>query len=99
MKGFIRVWNELDLKDIESSLIVVGELSSECFCCHKLGIELKAKTCPDCKAYFKYMGFRRKAQPHFLKRVKEEQPRLILIDFYDFKKTLGLRDARKLLDI
>jgi len=99
MKGFVRVWDELDLKDIEQSLIVVGELSSECYSCHKVGIDLKAKNCPDCKAFFKYMGFRRKAQPHFLKRIKEEQPRLILIDFDDLKRALGMRDARKLLDI
>jgi len=98
-KGFVRIWNEVGLQDIEKSLIVVGDLSSECFSCHKLGIELKSRTCPDCGAFFKYMGFRRKVQPNFLKRIKEEQPRLILIDFDDFKKALGNRDARKLLDI
>lgn len=99
MKGFLRVWTEFNLQDVEKSLIVVGELSSECFSCHKLGIELKSRTCPECKTFFKYMGFRRKVQPNFLKRIKEEQPRLILIDFDDFKRALGNRDARKLLDI
>ena len=58
MRGFLRVWQECDLQDIEKYLIVVGELSSECFACHKVGI-----------------------------------------DFEDFKKSIGKRDARKLLDI
>jgi len=99
VKGFLRIWKELDLQEIEKSLIVVGELSSECFSCHKLGIELKTRTCPNCGTFFKYMSFRRKVQPNFLKKLKEEQPRLILIDFDDFKRVLGKRDARKLLDI
>jgi Zn finger protein HypA/HybF involved in hydrogenase expression len=99
MKGLLRVWNELDLADIEKYLIVVGELSSECFSCHKIDLELKAQRCPNCGTYFKYMGFRRKVQISFLKKVKEELSYLILIDFDDFKKATGSRDARKILDI
>ncbi|MBN3040994.1 MAG: hypothetical protein JW867_07685 [Candidatus Omnitrophica bacterium] len=99
MKGFIRQWNEFELKDIESGMIVVGELSSECYNCHEVGIDKKARACPKCKTFFKYMGFRRKLQIPFLKKIKEEHPSLILIDFDDFKKALGQREARKLLDI
>lgn len=99
MKGFLRVWKELDLRDIEKHLIVVGELSSECFSCHKVGLDLKAKTCPNCGVNFKYMGFRRKAQMGFLYKVREEWPEIVFIDFEDFKKALGKRDARKILNI
>ena len=99
MKHYIRVWEELDLADVEKHLIVAGDLSAECFCCHKVGIGLKAKACPDCAAFFKYMGFRRKVQPSYLRKVKEELPRIVFIDFEDFKKFLGKRNARKLLDI
>ncbi|MCK4519910.1 MAG: hypothetical protein KAT96_01935 [Candidatus Omnitrophica bacterium] len=99
MKRFIRVWEELDLADVEKHLIVAGDLSAECFCCHKVGIDLKARACPNCSAFFKYMGFRRKVRLAYLHQIKEELPRIVFIDFEDFKKSLGTRDARKLLDI
>jgi len=99
MRRFVRVWEELDLADIEKHLIVVGDLSAECFCCHKIGIDSKARACPDCSAIFKYIGFRRKVQASYLQKVKGERPRIILIDFDDFKRSLGKRDARKLLDL
>lgn len=99
MKAFIRIWQKQDTKDIEKHLIVVGELSSECFNCHDLGIELHARACPGCGAMFKYMGFRRKLTPSHLQKVKDQNPRLILIDFEDFKQSVGKRDARSILDI
>jgi uncharacterized paraquat-inducible protein A len=66
MKGFLRIWSKLDLKEIENHLIVVGELSSECFSCHKVGISSKARECPYCGTKFKYMGFRRKINSSYL---------------------------------
>ena len=99
MKGILRAWQELDLKDIEKHLIVVGELSSECFSCHKIGIDSRVKECPHCQTNFKYMGFRRKTTVNYLRKMWEEFSQVILIDFDDFKKAVGKRDARKLLDI
>ena len=99
MKGFIREWKEFDLADLQDHLIVVGELSSECYHCHEVGLEKTARACPKCKTYFKYMGFRRKLQPSFLKKVKDETPSLILVDFDDIKKASGHDDARKLLGL
>ncbi len=99
MKEFIRIWEKADMADIEKKLIVVGDLSSECFCCHKVGINLKANFCPECGVHFKYVGFRRKVRPSFLKQMKDELPHLIFIDFDDFKQSLKKRDARKLLDL
>ena len=99
MKGFLRTWQQFDLKDVEKNLIVAGDLSSECFSCHKVGLGLTARTCPECAATFKYMGFRRKVRMSYLQKVRAEQPDIIFIDFEDFKKALGKRDARKILDI
>jgi len=99
MKKFIRVWRELDLKDIEKFLIVIGELSAECYACHKLGIDVTACACPACNAYFKYIAFRRKLEPSHLKRFREMFPEREIIDFDDFKKVVGKRNAHKLLDL
>ena len=99
MKGFVRVWKELDLLDVEKHLIVVGDLASECFSCHKIDLTAKTAVCPACGAAFKYMGFRRHLTMGYLKQVREELPHLVFIDFEDFKKAVGKHDARKLLDI
>ena len=99
MKGFVRVWKELDLADMERHLIVAGELSSECYGCHKIGIDLHSTVCPNCGVGFKYIAFRRKVTPSYLKRAKEELSHMTFVDFDDFKKSLSKRDARKLLDI
>jgi len=99
MKGFLRTWEEFDLGDIEKYLIVAGELSGECFSCHKVGLDLKVRSCPECRVVFKYMGFRRKVKMSYLQKVKKEWPRVIFIDFEDFKRCLNKRDARKILDI
>jgi hypothetical protein len=98
LKSYLRVWKEFDLTDVEKNLLVVGELSAECFACHKVGIDSKSKTCPDCGVSFKYIGFRRKDHINYLRKVKEENPNIIFIDFDDLKKALGKREARKMLD-
>lgn len=99
MRGLIRVWKELDVQDVEKHLIVVGELSSECFSCHKIGIEAKTQICPACGCGFKYMGFRRKLEISYLRKMSEEFPHLVFIDFEDFKKAIGKGEARRILNI
>lgn len=97
MRQFIRVWKELDLKEIEQSLLVIGELSAECYSCRKLGIEIKSYVCPQCGVAFKYVGFRRRVNPSYLNRIKEDFNGLVFIDFDDFKAMVNKRDARDLL--
>ena len=99
MKGFIRVWEERELADIGKHLIVLGELSAECFSCHKVGIDSKAKKCPNCNTDFKFLGFRKRATIYYLRKAREEFPDITLIDFDDFKKAIGQNAARKLLDM
>ena len=99
MKALLRTWQEFDLKDVEKFLIVHGELSAECYACHKIGLELKAISCSNCGTYFKYIGFRRKVTISYLHKLRQETPHLTLIDFDDFKKATGNQDARRLLDL
>jgi len=99
MREFLRVWKELDIKEIEKSLIVVGDLSAECYACHNIGIEKNTITCPGCGVSFKYMGFRRKVGHGYLKKLSQEMPYLAFIDFDDLKSLTNKSDARKLLDL
>ncbi|MFH1318573.1 MAG: hypothetical protein ABIH71_06115 [Candidatus Omnitrophota bacterium] len=48
--------------------------------------------------FFKYTGFRRKDPINYLRRVKDEDPGMVFIDFDDFKKATNKRDAKNLLD-
>ncbi|MBD3245867.1 MAG: hypothetical protein GF333_02530 [Candidatus Omnitrophica bacterium] len=99
MRGFLRIWKKFDLEEVEKHLIVVGELSSECYACHHLGLDARDAVCPQCGAAFKYMGFRRHLTMNYLQKLNDELPHMTFIDFEDFKKVRGKRDARRLLDM
>ncbi len=98
-RAFLRSWEEFNLQEIEKSLLVIGELSADCYSCHKIGIDLKAHVCPGCGTNFKYIGFRKKVDGAYVHRLKAEMPYAVFIDFEDFKKATGKNEARKLLDI
>jgi hypothetical protein len=90
---FLRVWQELNLEDIKQHLLVIGELSAECFNCHELGIDIKSRSCPNCGTVFKYLGFRRKLRSQDFKSFNQERTGVKLIDFFDFKKAINKEDA------
>jgi len=99
VKVFLRAWYKFDVDDIKNSLFVVGELSGECFSCHKVGVSIGEKTCPQCKKEFKFIAFRRRADFSVIERFRKMYPKEVFIDFDDFKKAIGKSSARKLLDI
>ncbi|MCF7894485.1 MAG: hypothetical protein K9L84_05455 [Candidatus Omnitrophica bacterium] len=90
---YLRIWKDLDTKDIKKHLLVVGELSAECFNCHELGIDSKSRSCPNCGTVFKYIGFRRKIRGQDFKSFDQERAGVKLIDFFDFKKAINKEDA------
>ena len=98
MKDFLRVWEKLNLEEIKNHLLVIGELSGECFSCHKVGIKIEEKRCPQCKKEFKYIGFRRKVNSSLIAKFKEIYPQATFIDFEDFKKALSKKEAKKILN-
>ena len=90
---FLRIWQELNLEDIKQHLLVVGELSAECFNCHELGIDSARRSCPNCGTVFKYIGFRRKLRAQDFKSFNQERAGVIIIDFFDFKKAINKENA------
>lgn len=91
--AFLRIWKKLKLEEVGRHLLVVGDLSAECFNCHNLGLKNESSSCPECGIKFRYIGFRRKLNPQDLKRFKEALPEAELIDFFDFKKALSKKEA------
>ncbi len=98
VKYFLRVWEELDLEEIKNHLLVIGELSGECFSCHKVGIKIEEKRCPQCRKEFKYIGFRRKINSSSIAKFRKIYPEVKFIDFEDFKKALFKKEAKKILN-
>jgi hypothetical protein len=99
MRVWLRVWQEIDLKDVEKHLVVIGQLSGECFNCHQIGLDKSLLICPNCNTKFKYIGFRTKVDPSLVAKLKEKYPYITFIDFDDFKRASSKKAARKILDI
>ena len=47
-KSMIRVWQEIDIKEIEPRLLIGGTVSADCGNCKEVGISFDAVTCPKC---------------------------------------------------
>ncbi len=91
MNELIRVWKEVDIKDIESHLLIVGLTSADCSNCRELGINYSTATsCQKCGTDFKYIASRGKE----IRKIKEKRPDLIFIDLEDYKKVTGFIKAK-----
>ena len=92
MNELIRVWKEVDIKDIKSHLLIVGLTSADCSNCRELGIDYSiATSCKKCGADFRYIASRGKE----IRRIKEKRPDLIFIDLEDYKKVAGSIKAKE----
>jgi len=89
---WIRTWVSKDLKDIESHILIAGELASDCGKCREIGLDiLNHRACPSCGTPFKYVTSRQAggtAPERFavIKRVRAKCSDLIFIDYDDYKK-------------
>lgn len=100
MKIFIRTIKEFDLDEACSHLLVVGDLTGDCFNCKELGLNYSTiKTCPKCKTEFRYITSRR--HPNFslknLFNLHKKRPDLICIEFNDVKEHKNREKARDFL--
>ena len=94
----IRVYENLDVKEIHKHLLIYGDLSGSCSHCGKIDLKLDATRCPECSAEFKYISFRN-IRSHVPKALKflAERPAVTLVDYDDYKKALGTMKAKEFL--
>ena len=60
MKALIRSAKVFDLDDVCQHLLVVGDLTGDCFNCKELGLDYaKIKSCPKCNMEFRYITSRK----------------------------------------
>ena len=94
-KRFIRVWNELDIKDISKHLIIIGELMGSCANCSHIGLDPYLDVCPKCKTEFEYATFTSEKDrgAQFVK-MRNQIPKKVFIDYSDFKRCKAEAKAR-----
>ena len=95
---YVRVFQKLDVKQINENLLIYGDLAAMCGKCQETDLPLRSHTCKSCGTEFKYIAFRN-VKNHLpkLKALSEERPSLMFIDYDDFKKNLNEVKARDVL--
>jgi hypothetical protein len=97
MKVLIRAIKEFDLDDVCQHLLVVGDLTGDCFNCKELGLDyLNIKSCPKCKVDFRYIASRSSSVPGLkaLSTLYKRRPELICIEFEDIKRHKSREQAK-----
>ena len=102
MEQYIRIWKTLDIREIESRLLIAGDTLGDCASCRCLGISYEKTSCPQCKTEFKYVTSRRiESHPsesfRIVERLKTKRPDLVFIDYSDYKRLSGKLKGRDLL--
>jgi len=97
MNVSIRVVKEFDIEEVCSHLLVVGDLTGDCFSCKELGLDYSTvKACPKCKTGFRYITSRR--APDFSLRnlsiLHKKRPDLVCIEFKDIKEHKNREKAK-----
>jgi hypothetical protein len=100
----LRVWKELDIKDIEHHLLVIGDMFGDCGHCKELGLEWKTvRTCPRCQTPFKYITLRVMTEHglekgYQISKIAQLRTDLTFIDYNDYKKTNAKDKAHRFFD-
>lgn len=99
---YVRVWTEVDLKDIEDHIIIVDDKYGHCPACKKIGIELKELSkCPSCGRVFKYVTSKdaQGGKKDIVTRTRKKLPALTFVDYNDYEHEIGKKKAESLFKI
>lgn len=98
-KKMLRIYQTVDFEDVRQHTLLYGDLAGSCSHCNALNVPLSASICPECRMEFRYIAFR-SVQHHRPKMSKliSENPRVLLIDFDDYKRTLAEVKAQEFWD-
>ncbi|MFA5088507.1 MAG: hypothetical protein WC552_05675 [Candidatus Omnitrophota bacterium] len=95
---YLRIYKKLDFNDVREHLLIYGDLAASCSKCNALDLKMDALKCPKCQTEFKYIAFRN-IRNHLPKipALDESRPHLIMVDFEDYKRLLGVSKAEEFL--
>ena len=100
MNVAIRTIKEFNLDDVSKHLLVVGDLTGDCFNCKELGLDyLKINICPNCKADFRYITSRKSGNTGLkpLFNLHRKRSDLVCIEFGDLKQHKDREKAKDFL--
>lgn len=99
---YIRIWTEVDIKDIQEHIIIVDDRYGFCPGCKEMGMRIDGlKKCPSCGREFKFVTSREAAQGggrafELIMRVKKKLPELTFVDYGDYERLTGKKNAETL---
>ncbi|MBN1531689.1 MAG: hypothetical protein JXA20_03420 [Spirochaetes bacterium] len=100
--GFIRIWSEVDIHEIQEHIVMVDDISGHCPKCKKIGIPLKGLTkCPSCGIEFRYVTSKeaRGGRSDIVTRIRKKLPDLVFVDYDDYDRLTGKDRAENLFKI
>lgn len=97
-KFYCRVAQELDYETVSKHLLIVGELTGDCFSCRQVGIDYsREKYCPQCNTDFRYISLRKNSneiKTGMLSRICLKRPDLTYVEYSDIKEIADRRKAK-----
>jgi uncharacterized Zn finger protein (UPF0148 family) len=96
MTDYMRIWQEVDIAEIQAHIVVVDDKFGFCPGCREIGIKLEGlHTCPSCGREFKYVTSRDKT-PAMVMRTRKKLPGLAFVDYDDYERLTGKKKAETL---
>jgi hypothetical protein len=95
----IRVWEELDLSDIEPHIVLVDDIQGFCPSCKKTGIKYEEfEKCPSCQTVFKYAATRETGahNAQIIDKIRKKAAHLTVIDHSDYTALLNKKKTQSL---
>jgi hypothetical protein len=97
MNYFIRVAREMDFDEVSKHLLVVGDLTGDCFSCREIGIDYtREKYCPKCRTDFKYIALRNAAKGAQIGKLCQRRPDLTYVEYGDIKEIADRQKAKNI---
>lgn len=96
---YIRIAKEMDFELVSKHLLVVGDLSGDCFSCRHFGIDYaREKYCPQCKTDFRYISLRKPAgavRTAHISKICQKRPDLTYVEYNDVKEIADRQKAKE----
>ncbi len=97
---YMRVAQERDFDEVTKHLIVVGDLTGDCFSCRHIGIDYgREKYCPQCKTDFRYIASRKSADANngaMMSKICRKRPDLTYVEYNDIKEVSDRMKAKNI---
>jgi len=100
--AYLRIWNEIDIKEIQDHIIIANDQYGYCPGCKKIGFKIDGiEECPQCGREFRYVTSADSAggKSGVIKHIKKKLPDLIFVDYNDYEQQAGKKKAEDLFSI